>query len=97
MIEDKEKTFSVPFAKGRMFRRALEMNKLFMEGAEITKEVMDQLVDFVCELFNCQFTPDEVWDGLPVDGILPTLQGIFFDVIDRATKSIEGGSESKNE
>lgn len=96
-IEDKEKTFSVPFVKGRLFRRALKMNKMFTEGKEITDDVTDQLVDFVCEVFNNQFTPDDVWDGMPVDGILPTLQGVFFDVIDRATSSIQGGSDaSKN-
>jgi hypothetical protein len=96
-IEDKEKTFSVPYVKGRIFRRALKMNKMFGVGIEITPEVMDQLADFVCEVFNNQFTPEDVWDGLPVDGILPRLQGVFFDVIDRATKSTEGSSNSKNE
>lgn len=98
MIEDKEKTYSVPFVKGRLFRKALKMNKVFNQGAEITDSVMDDLVDFVCEVFNNQFTPDDVWDGLPVDGILPNLQGIFFEVIDRGTKSIQGENDSsKNE
>jgi hypothetical protein len=96
MIEDKEKTFSVPFVKGRLFRRALKMNKMFNEGAEITDDVMVQLIDFVCEVFNNQFTPDDVWDGLPIDGLLPKLQGIFFEVIDRATSTMQGGSVSKN-
>ncbi|SMQ75967.1 hypothetical protein SAMN05444673_2590 [Bacillus sp. OV166] len=97
-MEDKEKTFSVPFVKGRLFRKALKMNKVFNEGGEITEEVTDQLVDFVCEVFNSQFTPDDVWDGMPLDGILPALQGVFFEVIDRGTKSIQGGTDtSKND
>lgn len=97
MIENEEKTFSVPFVKGRIFRKALKMNKTLNSG-ELTEALLDELIEFVCEVFNNQFTPEQVEDGLPVDGYMETLRGVFFEVINRATSSLKGGSDtSKNE
>jgi hypothetical protein len=95
MIEDKEKIFYAPYIKGRIFRRALEMNKKLNAG-EVDVEVSDELVTFVCEVFNNQFTPAEVWDGLELEGVLPKLQDVFFEVINKGTSSVQGGT-AKNE
>jgi hypothetical protein len=98
MVEDKEKTFSVPFVKGRIFRKALKINKTLNQEGGIDEAALDELEEFVCDVFNNQFTPDDLEDGLPLDGILDTLRGVFFEVINRATSSIQSGSnESKNE
>ncbi|MEH7157475.1 phage tail assembly chaperone G [Neobacillus drentensis] len=97
MIDDKEKTFSVPFVKGRIFRKALKMNRTLNQG-ELTEEVLNELEEFVCEVFENQFTPEQIEDGLPIDGLMATLRGVFFEVINRATSSIQGGSDtSKND
>lgn len=94
-IDDKEKTFSVPFVKGRMLRRALQLNKT-LNMKELDEEVIDRMVEFVCEVFNNQFSPDEVWDGLPLEGIFPKLHDVFSEVVERATSGIQGVSNSKN-
>ncbi|KAF0822510.1 hypothetical protein V7200_03550 [Cytobacillus firmus] len=95
-LNDEEKTFTVPFIKGRMLREALKMNKSLGEKAELDDETLDDLVHFVCGVFNNQFTPDDVFDGLPIDGIFIKLQGVLTDVINKALSGLQGESNGES-
>jgi hypothetical protein len=71
-IEDKEKTFVVPFVKGRMFRRVIEIYKKYnLDNLE--PETIDVLVDFIVECFNGQFSRDEFYDGIAADEFINTI------------------------
>jgi hypothetical protein len=71
-VNGEEKTFTVPFVKARMFRRALEISKKY-DLNNIDVETLDTLVSYVVELFNNQFTVDEFYDGISADKLTSTI------------------------
>jgi hypothetical protein len=71
-IDDKEKTFVLPFVKGRMLRRVLEIFKDY-DFDHITPETLDVIVDFVVECFGGQFSRDEFYDGIQAEKLMDTL------------------------
>lgn len=88
MFGEEEKTFVAHFVKGRILRRAFEINKKLSDADQI--EQLDLLVAFVCEVFADQFTPDDVWDGLDLETLFPTVKGIFDEVVEKATRGVQG-------
>lgn len=90
-IDDKEKVFTVPFVKGRMFRRVIELNKKHNLN-DIDVETLDTLVAFVVECFNGQFTIDEFYDGIPAEELIETVLGI----IEKISGVAKGGNASPN-
>lgn len=75
-VDGKYRTYTVPFVKARMLRRALELSERFegREDATVTLEDLDLMADFIVDLFGGQFTRDEFYDGLPADQLVPTVQ-----------------------
>jgi hypothetical protein len=71
-VNGEEKTFTVPFVKARMFRRALEITKKY-DLNDVDVATLDILVSYVVELFNNQFTVDEFYDGIPADKLISTI------------------------
>jgi hypothetical protein len=71
-VGTEEKTFVVPFVKGRMFRRVIEIYKKYNLD-DLDPETLDVLVDFIVECFNGQFTRDEFYDGIPADELIDTI------------------------
>lgn len=59
----------------KMYARLTEIAAKASRGEEVkdagvtTAEALDTLVKWFCVLFNNQFTPDEVYDGYPVDSL----------------------------
>lgn len=75
-IGEEEKTFVVPFIKGRMFRRVLEIsNKHDLNN--VTPEILDVLVDFVVECFNGKFSREEFYDGIDAENMIETILGFM--------------------
>lgn len=71
-IGDKEKTFVVPFVKGRMFRRVIEIYKTYNLD-DLDPETLDVLVDYIVECFNGQFSRDDFYDGVPAEKLIDTI------------------------
>lgn len=90
-IDEKEKIFSVPFVKGRMFRRVIEIYKKH-DLNDIDVETLDILVAFVVDCFNGQFTIDEFYDGTPAEALIETVLGI----IEKISGVAKGGNASPN-
>ena len=80
-----EKTYHVDFITGRALREigpALEMyakiNRVTgaaLKGEDVDdtteiSEALDVMVQWFCLLFKNQFTPEEVYDGYPVDRLM---------------------------
>lgn len=80
-----EKTYSTGFISARKFRQAVEMQNKMKDG--ITVERLDDLVEYIVNAFDRQFTIDELYDGLPSNKLIPSV----FDVIDEVI-----GEEVKN-
>jgi hypothetical protein len=79
-LNNEEKTFTVPFVKARMFRRALEITKKYNLN-DVDVETLDILVSYVVELFNNQFTIDDFYDGVPADKLVSTILDCINKVI----------------
>ncbi|MBS4188653.1 hypothetical protein KHA94_00265 [Bacillus sp. FJAT-49705] len=89
LMGEEEKTFSVPRVKGRILRTAVALNKKLSKKDTLDEETVDDLVQFVCEVFNNQFSIDDVLDGLPLEGFTFRLQEILIEVISKATSGIK--------
>lgn len=82
--EDKEKAktktyYTPPMMSGRLFRSSLEMSKEIDESKD-DFENLDKLLNFVAvEVYNNQFTVEELEDGLPPYDLVKELQEqVFF-------------------
>jgi hypothetical protein len=84
-FEDKEKTFVVPFVKGRMFRRVLEIYKDY-DLDHLNPETLDILVDFIVECFQNQFTRDDFYDGVAADQMTNTILDFINKIAGIGTK-----------
>lgn len=71
IIDEKEKTFRTGKITTRMFRKATDIRKSFVNGEFLGEnygsEDLDQAIDFIVEYFGKQFTYDEFLDGNMVD------------------------------
>lgn len=72
-MDGEKKTFSVPFIKARMLRNAIVLNEQMSDSKDTSTEDIDAMAEFVVELFNNQFSIDELWDGLSTEEFIPEL------------------------
>ncbi|WDL98124.1 phage tail assembly chaperone G [Alicyclobacillus sp. ALC3] len=95
------KTFTQSFVKARMLRRAIEFqDEIEARHAEIAEsgrepspaealKDVDDLVDFAVELFEGQFGPDDVWDGLETEQFSAELGRILSETVQAAMKGVQ--------
>jgi len=90
-IDGDNKTFINDFVKARVFRNALKMNeRMRKEGNEISVETFDEMISFVVNVFDNQFTIDDVWDGLEAGKLQDEIMRVFNNVLNI------GGLETKS-
>jgi len=90
-IDNEDKVFTNDFVKARVFRNALKMNeKMRNEGNDISVETFDEMIGFVVNVFDNQFTVDEVWDGLEAGKLQDEIMRVFNNVLNI------GGLETKS-
>lgn len=70
-IDGNNQTYTVPFISARMLRNTLDLVDRVDAVNPTTKEV-DQIVDYMVELFGNKFTRDQYYDGLEASQLLPT-------------------------
>lgn len=92
-IDGKEKIFTVAFIKSRMLRKLLEIKKR-MDFENIQEDELDELVAFVCEVFGNQFSVDDVYDGLPLEKLMPTITSVM-NAASGSAAGNSGDDESK--
>ena len=80
------KKYTMDFVTGRalreideaadMYRRLVQITAAAADGKDVSdetltvREAMDVMVKWFCQLFNNQFTPDDVFDYYPADNIM---------------------------
>lgn len=93
-IDEKDKTFVNEFVKARVFRNALKMNEKMREnGNNISADLFDELVEFIVNVFNQQFTVDEFWDGIEASKLQDEIMRVFNEVL--KTGGLETNTEGK--
>lgn len=75
-----EKTYVMPSVKTRMLRRAIEINEKIDFNNLKTKD-LDNLVDFIVELYGNKFTRDEFYDGLDSVDLIETLNNSINGIV----------------
>ncbi|BAU27634.1 hypothetical protein DFP93_102118 [Aneurinibacillus soli] len=84
-INGETKTFSTGFISGRMFRRAIAIEKLMKSGI-VTEESLDEIIDYVVGVFDGKFSRDEFYDGVEADKLLPTVLETINQVVGKVSK-----------
>ena len=77
MIDGKKKMFTTNFVSARHFRQLMEYDSK-IDYTDLAVEDADELVGFVCEVFNNQFSPDEFYDGIPSHELISTIGDVFY-------------------
>lgn len=74
------KTYIAPVPKARMVRKAIELTEK-TNFNQMTAKDLDYLVGYVVDLFDKQFTLDDVYDGLDANKLIPTLMDCINTVV----------------
>lgn len=72
-----------------MLRRALEINSK-LDLNNLDEVGLDNLIKFVCEVFNNEFSVDDFYDGIDIGEMIPTIQEVIEGVVGKAS----GGGEN---
>lgn len=97
-IDGKDKTFTNDFVKGRIFRNAMLLNeKLKNEGAEISVELFDLMIEFVVSAFDNQFTVDDFWDGIEAHKLQSEVMRVYNEILGLGGLTTQSQDEEGNE
>jgi hypothetical protein len=86
LIENgEEKTYTSGFISARKFRQAVEMQNKMKNGINV--EILDDLVEYIVNAFDRQFTMDELYDRLPSNKLISTVIDVIDEVIGQEVKN----------
>lgn len=68
-----EKTYFAPKVKARMLRDALILTQ-DNDLSDLNADTLDEFIEFVCNVFQAQFSVDDVYDHLDSDELIPLVQ-----------------------
>jgi len=83
-----DKTFVAPSPKARAVRKAIELTKN-IDFNDLAPENLDTLVGYVVDLFDKQFTIDDVYDGMDAEQLIPTLMECISSVVGKIGAKLE--------
>lgn len=75
-IKVEERVFTIPHASGKHYRQLLKFDET-IDYSNLGVEEHDELVGFVCDVFQNQFTIDEFYEGIPAHETVGTLINVF--------------------
>lgn len=79
-IKGEMKIFVAPSIKARMLRNAMRL-KSVIDFDDIQVKELDELVNFICDVFGKQFTVDECYDGVKIEDFMP----LILEVMNKAS------------
>jgi len=88
IIDEKERSFNSGFISGRRTREALAMSGQ-IEGKKQDETMLDEMADFIVDLYKNQFTRDQFYDGIASDKLI----GEFTDSIAKIIGTLEDKSK----
>ncbi|UOQ93416.1 hypothetical protein MUO14_24115 [Halobacillus shinanisalinarum] len=79
-INGEDKTFTQSFVSGYCFKKALELStEEEKKGFDV--KILEKEIDFVCEVFNNQFTRDEFYKGVDATKLMSEIRRIMGEEI----------------
>lgn len=94
LIEGKKKTFKIPsFIPGRMVRKAVSFTKKDLNN--IDEESLDDMIEYVVNVFGDKFTIDEFYDGIDARIMLDVIAETITTIVN-GTVEAAGGSKGPN-
>lgn len=88
-INGENKTFVCAEFKGILFKKTLRAIKIFENfTTEITDEGIEELVDYMVEVFDNQFTKEEFYNGIEVSDMFKKMQETAEIIVDLAKSKI---------
>ncbi|MCR9040955.1 hypothetical protein QRX25_10385 [Bacillus sp. L381] len=79
-INGEDKVFVAPFIKGRLLRNAIKLTKE-TNFDELNEETLDNLVNYVVEVYGKQFTQDDFYDGISAPNMIDTITETIYEVV----------------
>src|SRR5690625_4363687 len=76
IIDGEKKIFTTNFVSGRHFRKVMEYDSK-IDYSNIGIDETDELVGFVCNVFDNQFTVDDFYDGVRAHEGVSTITSVF--------------------
>lgn len=99
LVKDGEKkTYSQFFVSAKHMRKTLELRK-DINFNNLTSENVDTVTNFVVEVFDKQFTYDDLLEGLSYDNLIPTIfDDIFMNILQgRKQETVEEEGNGKKD
>lgn|SRR5690554_5282737 len=91
-----EVVYQPPFVSAKHFRKLAEFEEE-IDYSDMDTEDMDKIVEFVCDVYGNQFTPEEFWEGTPSHSFIELIGNVFYFVrTGKDPKKIEGNTEGKS-
>lgn len=85
-INGKDKTFKTNFISARMFKKTEELQRRAENKEDID---LDEIVQYIVDVYGNQFTVDEFYDGVDVADIFPIYLDTINAVIDKFRSKIQ--------
>lgn len=77
-LAGEDKTFSVFFIAAKYMRKSLQIRQS-VNLSNLSVEDLDEISNFIVEVFDNQFTYEELWSGISYDEFIEVVvEGIFF-------------------
>ena len=91
-INGKDKTFKTDFISARMFKKTEELQRRADNKEDID---LDEVVQYIVDVFGNQFTVDEFYDGVDVADIFPIYLDTINAVIEKFQSKIQMFPQNK--
>lgn len=77
LIDGEEKTFTIPFVSGLVWRKFIEVKAKIEDLGNLTVEELDEFANLVVFAFRNQFTLEQFYAGIPHDAVMITIDRLF--------------------
>jgi hypothetical protein len=79
-IDNKDREFATPFISGRKLRNTFAMSKK-VNTTKQDETMLDEMVNYIVDIFGNQFTLDQFYDGIEANKIIPTFTNLVEEII----------------
>ncbi|MBV4423155.1 phage tail assembly chaperone G [Clostridium tyrobutyricum] len=87
-IKLNDKEYTMPKPKTKTIRNTLELLNQKVDFSHVPTEYLDEIVNYVCDVFGNQFNANDVYEGLDADKIMPKFKECSNSILDNIGLSL---------